>query len=95
MKLILIVALLSVAGCSWIESDAGKAHYEYTITMPDGTVHNVSLQNAKDVGLVSASMRYGDVEVELLEQGVSASGPMQVMAEANAKLVKTILSAAQ
>ena len=91
MRMIIVLWLLSLGGCSWIESDAGKADYSYTITMPDGTVHHVRLKNAKDVGLVSASMKYKDVEVELLEQGVSSSGPMAVMAEANAKMVDVIL----
>ena len=91
--LLLVFSLLALAGCSWIESDAGKADYEYTITTPDGTVHEVRLRNNKDVGLVSASMKYGDMEVELIEQGVSASGPMAVMAEANAKMVEKILGA--
>ena len=93
MKTILFLFLLSLlGGCSWIESDAGKAHYQYTITMPDGTVHAVSLQNAKDVGLVSATLTYGDMQVELLEQGVSASSPMKVMADANAKLIDSLIT---
>ena len=74
-----------------IESDAGKAHYTYTLTTPDGAVHAVSLQNAKDVGLVSATMTYGDMSVELLEQGVSASAPMQIMAESNAKALDAVI----
>jgi hypothetical protein len=95
MKYLLIIGLLILGGCSWIESDAGKAHYSYTITMPDGSIHQVDLENAKDIGLVSATMSYGDMNVELLEQGVSASGPMQVMAESNAKMIEAVLDTVQ
>jgi hypothetical protein len=88
---ILILSSL-LFGCSWIESDAGKAHYRYAITMPDGTRHEVDLQNAKDIGLVSATLKYGEMEVELIEEGVNASSAMGAMAEQNGKLVDLLVN---
>lgn len=93
MRILVATLVLFLGGCALVESDAGKADYEYTVTTPDGTVHNIRLRNAKNIGLVSATVKYGDVEVELLEQGVDASGPMQIMAESNAALVQAVLSA--
>lgn len=93
---IAVLALL-LTGCSWIESDAGKARYTYRVTTPDGTVHEIDLFNAKDIGLVSARatrLDDGTIEVELVEQGVSAAGPMATMAEANARLVDAVLGVA-
>lgn len=88
---VLAVFLLTITGCSFIESDAGKARYRYTVTSPDGTKHEIDLENAKNIGLVSATVKYGDVEVELLEQGVDSSGPMATMAEANGKLADALI----
>lgn len=92
MKTVILLFLFGlIGGCSMIESDAGSADYSYTVTMADGSVHNVRLKNKKNIGLVSARMKYGDMEVELLEQGVDASGPMSVMAESNGKALDAII----
>lgn len=90
--LLFLLIILSSGGCAWTESDAGKARYTYKVTEPDGTVHEIDLQNAKNVGLVSATVKYGDVEIELLEQGVDSSGPMGAMIEQNTMLMERALS---
>ena len=58
-----------LAGGYFPESDAGKADYSYELTALDWSVHRVRLKNAKDVGLVSATLQYGDIKVELLGRG--------------------------
>lgn len=87
----ILLSVLLLGGCSFIESDAGKAHYRYKITMTDGTVHEIDLQNAKDIGLISATLTYGDMNVELIEEGVNASSPMSVMAEQNGRLIEKLI----
>ena len=92
MKILIIVLITVLSGCSWIESFAGKSRYTYTRIDPDGTKHIIDLKNAKDIGLVSATLIYGEVRVELIEEGVSASGPMTVMAENNRLLLDAVLN---
>ena len=92
IRLALVTLITLATGCSIIESDAGKARYIYTVTTPDGTVHKIDLQNAKNIGLVSATVRYGDIEVELLEQGVDSSGPIKAMVEQNTLLMNSLLA---
>lgn len=94
MRIILLTLLLT--GCSWIESEAGKAHYSYTVTQPDGTRHEIVLKNAKDIGLVSATatrLEDGTIEIELIEQGVDATTPMAKMVEQNGKLIEMLTNA--
>ena len=94
LLIMVMTILINASGCSWIESDAGKARYTYTVTLADGTEHMIDLKNAKDIGLISAKVTRlddGTVEVELIEQGVNASSPMAVMAEQNAKMLEAVL----
>lgn len=96
MKPVMLILLLALTGCSWIESDAGKAHYSYTVTEADGTRHEVVIKNAKNIGLVSAkASRSGDgsLVVELIEQGVDASGPLSSVIEQNSRLIEALTSA--
>lgn len=92
MKYLMIgVIIILASGCAMIESDAGKAHYIYEVTTADGTKHRVDLKNAKDVGTVMATVKYGDIEVELLEEGVNASSAMGVMATQNQMMFKSLM----
>lgn len=88
---VLAVLLISLQGCSWIESAAGKSRYRYTYEAPDGSKHTIDLLNAKNVGEVMAEIEYQGAKVTLYEKGVDASGPMATMAEANGKLVDRLL----
>lgn len=91
MRLLLLSMLMLLPACALIESDAGKARYQYTVTTPDGTVHEIDLQNAKNIGLISATVKYGDVTVELIEEGVDSSGPMSLMVQQNGRLLDRVL----
>jgi len=90
--ILLSTAIALASGCALFEGNAGSSHYVYERTDPDGTVHRVDLENRKNIGLVSANLEYKGVKLELLEQGVDASGPMQTMAESNKALVDALLT---
>lgn len=81
MKFLLLLLLSILSGCSFIESEAGKANYSYTRTDPDGTKHEIVLKNAKNIGELLANVESNGLSVTLEEKGVDAVGPMQAIAE--------------
>jgi len=86
--MIRLLFILFLTGCS----TAGTSHYYYEHEHPDGSIDRIDLKNGKDVGLIHATITLPNgMMVELLEQGVDASGPMGVMAEQNTKLVDRVL----
>ena len=92
MRFLIVAVIFSVlSGCALIESDAGKAMYIYRVTTPEGVTHEIELHNAKDIGLISATVRYGDIEVELIEEGVNASTAMGAIAEQNSMLMQKMI----
>lgn len=96
-RVALLSLLLAVTGCSFIESDAGKAHYSMTPVIVDGQVVccAVDIRNAKDIGRVKASVTKlpdGSLEVTLEEEGVQASGPMGAMIQQQAATTDLIRS---
>lgn len=94
VSVLIFAPVFMLTGCSWIESDAGKARYTYRVITAEGTIHEIELFNAKDVGEVAATVVYGGIEVTLYEKGVSATGPMATMAEANARAIDALIGVA-
>jgi len=94
VALFALAACIFLSSCSFIESDAGKSHYQYQVTTADGTKHEIDIRNAKDIGLISAKVTRlddGSIEVELIEEGVNASSAMGIMAEQNSIMMGKML----
>lgn len=88
--------IMTLVGCSMIESDAGKAHYKMSPVVVDGVAIccEVDIFNAKDVGKIKATatkLDDGSYEITLEEEGVNSSAPMGMMMQQQNMLMETLL----